>query len=62
MDREMMRVYDKYKKGRVLKPDFAGMGLLIITWPTRNYYYQFSARYHLLAFIVLEMGSCSLLF
>ena len=46
------------KKGRVLVR-LCTMELLITTWPSRNLYCRFSVRYHSLASVVLEMGSCS---
>lgn len=46
------------RKGRVLIR-LAEMGLLITTWPSRNSDYHFSVRYHSLASVVLEMGSCN---
>lgn len=56
----MIRVCEKSKEEAEATDQTAGMGLLITACPRRNPYDRFSARYHSLAFMVLEMGSCSL--
>lgn len=57
----MIRVYDKYKKeGEDTDQTLKEWDCLLLLGLAGTHIISFSARYHSLAFMVLEMGRCRL--